>query len=199
MFFTYFLISFPVEDFFKQAIKVDISKISIGRNAPWDVNVLIEIPMGGAPVKYEIDKASGAMFVDRFLHTAMHYPANYGFIPHTLSEDGDPIDALVLGQVAVVPGAVVRSRPIGILMMEDEAGQDEKLLMVPVTDLKPYYANVANYTDVPEILRRQIEHFFEHYKDLEEGKWVKTLGWQDEKAAAKAIEKAALAAAAKGL
>ena len=178
---------------------MDLSKISIGKGAPWDVNVVIEIPMGGDPVKYEIDKESGAMFVDRFLHTAMHYPANYGFIPHTLSEDGDPIDALVLGQVPVIPGAVVRSRPIGILMMEDEAGKDEKLLMVPVTDLKPYYANVKSYKDVPEILRLQIEHFFEHYKDLEDGKWVKIVGWQDEHDAARAIEKAAFMAQTKGL
>jgi inorganic pyrophosphatase len=167
--------------------KMDISKISVGKNAPWDVNVLIEIPMGGDPVKYEFDKESGAMFVDRFLHTAMYYPANYGFIPHTLSQDGDPVDALVLGQIPVVPGAIIRSRPIGMLVMEDEAGRDEKLLMVPTTDLKPYYVNVKSYRDVPEILRRQIQHFFEHYKDLEEGKWVRVLEWRDEQEAAKCI------------
>jgi len=178
---------------------MDLSKISIGKNPPWDVNVVIEIPMGGDPVKYEIDKVSGAMFVDRFLHTAMHYPANYGFIPHTLSEDGDPIDALVLGRVPVVPGAVVRSRPIGMLLMEDEAGMDEKLLMVPVTDLKPYYADVANYTDVPHILRRQIEHFFEHYKDLENDKWVKIIAWKNADEAAQGIVEAAARAKSKGL
>ncbi len=156
---------------------MDISKISVGANPPWDVNVLIEIPFGGDPVKYEIDKSSGAMFVDRFLHTAMYYPANYGFIPHTLSQDGDPVDALVLGRVAVMPGAVVRSRPIGVLLMEDEEGVDEKVLMVPVTKLNPYYENVKTVDDLPEILRQQIAHFFEHYKDLEADKWVKIRSW----------------------
>jgi inorganic pyrophosphatase len=156
---------------------MDISKIPIGRNAPWDVNVVIEIPMGGSPVKYEIDKLSGAMFVDRFLHTAMYYPANYGFVPHTLGDDGDPIDILVVGPVPVVPGAVVRSRPIGVLLMEDEAGGDEKLIAVPVDALHPYYTDVGSYRELPRILLDQIAHFFTHYKDLEKGKWAKVKRW----------------------
>ncbi|MBU0725640.1 MAG: inorganic diphosphatase [Alphaproteobacteria bacterium] len=158
---------------------MDISKISIGKNPPYDVNVIVEIPLGGAPVKYEVDKASGAMFVDRFLHTAMYYPANYGFIPHTLSEDGDPVDVLVLGNVPVVPGSVMRSRPVGVMLMEDEKGPDEKILAVPVDDLHPYYGNIASYRDVREVLRQQIEHFFSHYKDLEPNKWVKVNGWAE--------------------
>ncbi len=156
---------------------MDISRIAIGRNPPHDINVIIEIPQGGAPVKYEIDKDSGAMFVDRFLHTAMFYPANYGFIPHTLSEDGDPIDCMVVGPTPVVPGVVLRSRPIGALLMEDEKGIDEKLLAVPVDDLHPFYKRVGSYRELPEILLEQIEHFFTHYKDLEKGKWVKVLRW----------------------
>jgi inorganic pyrophosphatase len=131
------------------------------------------------PVKYELDKASGAMFVDRFLHTAMFYPGNYGFIPHTLSEDGDPCDILVVSNVPVVPGAVIRCRPVGALLMEDEAGMDEKVLAVPVDDLHPFYTNVRNYTDLPSVLIDQIAHFFEHYKALEQGKWVKVLRWLD--------------------
>ena len=152
---------------------MDISKISIGENPPYDVNAIIEIPMGGVPVKYELDKASGAMFVDRFLHTAMYYPGNYGFVPHTLSEDGDPIDVVVVGPHAVVPGAVIRVRPVGALMMEDEAGGDEKIIAVPVDKLHPFYSNVRNYTDLPPVLIEQIGHFFQHYKDLEKGKWAK--------------------------
>ena len=158
---------------------MDISKIPIGRNPPIDLNAVIEIPIGGVPVKYELDKASGAMFVDRFLHTAMFYPGNYGFIPHTLSEDGDPCDILVVTNVAVVPGAVIRCRPVGALLMEDEAGMDEKVLAVPVDDLHPFYTNVRNYTDLPSVLIDQIAHFFEHYKELEQGKWVKVLRWLD--------------------
>ena len=158
---------------------MDISRIPIGRNPPHDINVIIEIPQGGAPVKYEIDKDSGAMFVDRFLHTAMFYPANYGFIPHTLSEDGDPIDCMVVGPTPVVPGVVLRSRPIGALLMEDEKGIDEKLLAVPVDDLHPFYKRVGSYRELPEILLEQIEHFFTHYKDLEKGKWVKVLRWAE--------------------
>ena len=158
---------------------MNIDKIPIGKNPPHDVNVIIEIPMGSAPVKYELDKESGAMYVDRFLHTAMHYPCNYGFIPHTLSGDGDPTDVIVLGQIPVIPGVIVRSRPIGVLMMEDEAGLDEKILCVPVDDLHPYYSNVKSYKDVRPVLLDQIAHFFEHYKDLEEGKWAKVIGWGD--------------------
>jgi inorganic pyrophosphatase len=167
---------------------MDISKIQIGDKAPWEVNVVIEIPIGGVPVKYEIDKESGALFVDRFLHTAMYYPANYGFIPHTLSADGDPVDALVIGHIPVVPGAVIRARPIGVLMMEDEAGQDEKVLMVPVSKLSPFYDNVKNHTDLPEVVLQQISHFFEHYKDLEKNKWVKVTGWGSAEKAAEIIQ-----------
>jgi inorganic pyrophosphatase len=166
---------------------MDISKISIGKNVPWDVNVIIEIPCGGSPVKYEIDKNSGAMFVDRFLHTAMYYPANYGFIPKTLAADGDPVDALVAGSTPVVPGAVIRCRPIGVLIMEDEAGHDEKILMVPVDQLNPYYSAIKSYEDLPSILRDQIAHFFEHYKDLEHEKWVKVVRWGGPEEAAQLI------------
>ena len=158
---------------------MDISRIPLGFDPPNDVNVIIEIPQGGAPVKYEIDKDSGAMFVDRFLNTAMFYPANYGFIPHTLSEDGDPIDCMVVVPTRVVPGCVMRSRPIGALIMEDESGQDEKILAVPVDKLHPFYKDVASYRDLPSMLIQQIEHFFAHYKDLELGKWVKVHHWAE--------------------
>src|ERR1700761_2518676 len=137
---------------------MDISKIPIGSNPPHDINVIIEIPQGGAPVKYEIDKDSGAVFVDRFLHTAMFYPANYGFIPHTLSEDGDPLDCMVVVPTPVVPGVVMRSRPIGALIMEDESGIDEKILAVPVDKLHPFYTSVMSHRDLPEILLEQIQH-----------------------------------------
>jgi inorganic pyrophosphatase len=157
---------------------MDITKLPIGDNAPDEFNVIIEVPMGGNPVKYEMDKASGAMFVDRFLHTAMHYPCNYGFVPHTLSDDGDPVDAAVLGQHNVAPGVVIPSRPIGVLIMEDESGIDEKILCVPVDRLHPYYENVASVKDVRPILLEQLAHFFSHYKDLEPGKWVKVQGWE---------------------
>ncbi|MCW5699346.1 MAG: inorganic diphosphatase [Rhodospirillales bacterium] len=156
---------------------MDLEKIPVGMNPPYDVNVVIEIPVGGNPVKYELDKASGAIYVDRFLHTAMYYPFNYGFIPHTLSEDGDPVDAAVLGQVPVTPGVIIRSRPIGVLIMEDEAGLDEKILSVPVDALHPFYADVASYRELPPIMRDQISHFFGHYKDLEPGKWVNVKRW----------------------
>jgi inorganic pyrophosphatase len=156
---------------------MDLSKIQTGVNPPDDVNIIIEIPQGGFPVKYELDKASGAMFVDRFIHTSMVYPGNYGFIPHTLSSDGDPLDVLVVGQSPVVPGAVVRCRPLGVLLMEDEKGIDEKVLAVPVDALYPFYSKVATYKDLPAILISQIAHFFQHYKDLEKGKWVKGLKW----------------------
>ncbi|GAA0582231.1 inorganic diphosphatase [Caenispirillum bisanense] len=168
---------------------MDISKIPVGKDAPWDVNVVIEIPLRSDPVKYEVCKESGAMYVDRFLHTAMHYPCNYGFIPHTLSEDGDPVDVMVLGRMPVAVGSVMRTRPIGVLFMEDEAGKDEKILGVPHTKLHPYHDNVLNFGDVRQTELRQIEHFFAHYKDLEEGKWVKILGWGDAKQAAELIQK----------
>jgi inorganic pyrophosphatase len=156
---------------------MDISKISIGHNPPDDINVIIEIPQGGHPIKYEMDKTSGALFVDRFLHTSMIYPGNYGFIPHTLSADGDPCDVLVVGQLPVISGAVISSRPIGVLLMEDEKGMDEKILAVPVDALHPFYTKVLSYQDLPDILCEQIAHFFRHYKDLEKGKWVKNLKW----------------------
>lgn len=158
---------------------MDISKLPIGKNPPFEVNAFIEVPMGGSPVKYELDKKSGMMFVDRFLHTAMHYPCNYGFIPHTLSDDGDPVDVAVLGQMPVSPGVVIPSRPIGVLLMEDESGVDEKILAVPVDKLHPYYAEIGSYRDVRPVLLEQIAHFFGHYKDLEKGKWVKVQGWSE--------------------
>jgi len=157
---------------------MNLARIPSGRNPPDEINVVIEVPLGGEPVKYELDKASGAIFVDRFLHTAMRYPCNYGFVPHTLADDGDPVDVLVAARTPVIPGAVVRARPVGVLLMEDEAGLDEKLLAVPVDALLPYYTNVASYNDLPQILLDQIAHFFAHYKDLEPGKWVKVQGWR---------------------
>jgi inorganic pyrophosphatase len=166
---------------------MDVSKIPPGRNPPDEINALIEIPQGGVPVKYELDKVSGALFVNRFLHTAMYYPANYGFIPNTLSEDGDPSDVLVLSQVPVAPGAVIRCRPVGALLMEDENGIDEKILAVPVDELNPYFDGISNYTDLPQILLDQIDHFFRHYKELEKGKWVKVTGWANREAARKLI------------
>ncbi|MDR3518695.1 MAG: inorganic diphosphatase [Azospirillaceae bacterium] len=167
---------------------MDISKISVGENPPWDINVIIEIPIGAEPVKYEVDKASGALVVDRFLHTSMQYPANYGFIPHTLSDDGDPCDVLVVGRNRLIPGCLLRSRPIGVLIMEDESGLDEKILAVPVTKLHPFYEGVESYKDLPNIVTQQIAHFFEHYKDLEPGKWVKIKGWEDADVAARVIQ-----------
>lgn len=167
---------------------MDISKISPGVNPPYDINVVIEIPQGGEPVKYELDKESGALFVDRFLHTSMVYPSNYGFIPHTLSDDGDPCDVLVVGQSPVIPGAVIRSRPIGVLHMEDESGQDEKILAVPVDKLHPFYSKIKTHEDLPEILLEKIAHFFKHYKDLEKGKWVTIVKWEGPEGAAKLIE-----------
>ena len=171
-----------------------IDKISVGENPPWDVNAIIEVGVGSDPVKYEMDKESGALFVDRFMHTAMHYPVNYGFIPHTLSEDGDPVDVMVLGTHPIMPKAVVRVRPVGVLVMEDEGGQDEKILSVPVNKLHPYYSNIETWKDVRPILIDQIQHFFEHYKDLEKGKWVKVHHWGDAEEAASLIEKGMVAA-----
>ena len=164
-----------------------IDAISIGKNPPHEVNVIIEVPVGGEPIKYEMDKDAGTLVVDRFLHTAMRYPGNYGFIPHTLSGDGDPCDVMVLSQVPVAPGAVIRCRPVGALLMEDENGIDEKILAVPVDELNPYFDGIGNYTDLPQIMLDQIDHFFRHYKDLEKGKWVKVGGWVDREAAEKLI------------
>jgi inorganic pyrophosphatase len=157
--------------------------IPIGKNPPDDVNVVIEVPIGGEPIKYEMDKAAGALVVDRFLYTSMRYPGNYGFIPNTLSGDGDPCDVIVANTRAIIPGAVMNCRLVGVLMMEDEAGEDEKLLAVPSPKLTRRYDSVQDYSDLPEITLRQIEHFFAHYKDLEPGKWVKLLGWRDAAAA----------------
>ena len=156
---------------------MDIKKIPVG-DAPESVNVIIEVSAGAAPVKYEFDKDSGAIFVDRFVHTPMHYPANYGFVPHTLSDDGDPVDVLVLAPESIIPGAVIAARPIGVLMMEDDGGMDEKVLAVPTDKMHPLYKDVATHTDLPEIKLQEIAHFFEHYKDLEKGKWVKIMGWE---------------------
>jgi inorganic pyrophosphatase len=162
-----------------------LDAISIGKNPPDEVNVVIEVAIGGEPIKYEMDKEAGTLFVDRFLYTPMRYPGNYGFIPHTLSEDGDPCDVLVANTRPLVPGSYIAVRPIGVMMMEDEGGGDEKIIAVPVPKLTKRYENVHNYTDLPKITLDQIQHFFEHYKDLEPGKWVKFTGWGD---AAKARE-----------
>ena len=156
---------------------MDVSKIPPGDAPPAEVNAFIEIPQGGQPIKYEIDKASGALFVDRFLHTSMIYPANYGFIPNTLGDDGDPIDILVVTPTPVVPGSVIRARPVGVLLMADEKGEDEKIMAVPVDRLNPFYANVHQHTDLPPLLLDQIGHFFRHYKDLEPGKTASVGQW----------------------
>jgi inorganic pyrophosphatase len=158
---------------------MNLEHVSIGRNPPKEVNVIVEVPVHGEPIKYEMDKKSGALVVDRFLYTSMRYPGNYGFIPHTLSDDGDPIDVLIANQRGIVPGAIVAVRPVGVLKMEDEAGGDEKVVAVPVPRLTRRYEKVLNYTDLPEITLHQIEHFFAHYKDLETSKWVKVVGWGD--------------------
>ncbi len=156
-----------------------INAIPIGNNPPEDINVIVEVAIGGEPIKYEMDKDTGTLVVDRFLYTPMHYPGNYGFVPHTLSEDGDPIDVLIANTRPIIPGAIINVRPIGVLKMEDEAGGDEKLIAVPSPKLTRRYLHVHNHTDLPKITRDQIQHFFEHYKDLEEGKWVKVVGWGD--------------------
>ena len=154
-----------------------IDAIEIGNNPPEDVNVIIEVPVGGQPIKYELDKEAGTLVVDRFLYTPMSYPGNYGFVPHTLSEDGDPIDVLVCNTRALVPSCVINVRPIGVLIMEDNAGQDEKIIAVPSKQTTARYDHVENHSDLPDITLEQIEHFFEHYKDLEPGKWVKIGDW----------------------
>ena len=154
-----------------------LDHVSCGKNVPNDINVIIEIPSHSDPVKYEVDKETGAMFVDRFMGTAMHYPCNYGYIPHTLSEDGDPVDVLVVTPVPVISGAVVRARPLGMLQMTDEAGRDGKILAVPIDQLSGMYSGVNNVRDLPKPLLDTIAHFFDHYKDLEPGKWVKIDGW----------------------
>lgn len=166
---------------------MDLSKIPAGANPPEDINVVIEVPQHADPIKYELDKESGAVFVDRFMHTAMHYPCNYGFVPNTLSDDGDPVDVLVVSQYPLIPGCVIPCRPVGVLQMEDEAGMDAKVLAVPTSKLKPYYCDVKGPEDLPTFLIDQIKHFFEHYKDLEKNKWVKVTGWGDAEAAKQEI------------
>ena len=156
---------------------MSLNNVNAGRDVPNDFNVIIEIPMNADPIKYEVDKESGAIFVDRFMGTAMHYPCNYGYIPDTIADDGDPCDVLVITPFALIPGVVVRCRALGVLKMTDEAGGDSKILAVPVEKILPVYANLQKVEDVPELTLRQIQHFFEHYKDLEPGKWVKVLRW----------------------
>jgi len=162
---------------------MSLNLVPAGKNLPDDVNVIIEIPMNADPVKYEVDKDTGAVFVDRFMLTAMHYPCNYGYIPQTLSEDGDPADVLVVTPFPIQIGAVIRCRPIGVLHMDDESGGDAKLLAVPVDKLYPVYRDIKNAQDLPAEDIARIQHFFEHYKDLEQGKWVKVKGWGDAEAA----------------
>ena len=156
-----------------------IDAIAIGNNPPEDINVIIEVPIGGEPIKYEMDKAAGTLVVDRFLYTPMRYPGNYGFVPHTLSEDGDPIDVLIANTRPILPGAVINVRPIGVFQMQDDSGIDEKIIAVPGTKLTRRYESIKSYEDLPQITIDQIQHFFEHYKDLEPGKWVKVIGWAD--------------------
>ena len=166
---------------------MQLDKVSVGADPPYEVNVIIEVPIGGEPIKYEMDKESGALRVDRFLYTSMRYPGNYGFIPHTLSGDGDPCDVIVANTRAIVPGAVMSCRIVGVLIMEDEAGGDEKLLAVPSAKLTQRYAHVRSYSDLPAITLKQIEHFFAHYKDLEPGKWAKVIRWGDAEEARKLV------------
>jgi inorganic pyrophosphatase len=166
---------------------MSLNEVPVGRDVPNDVNVIIEIPMNSPAVKYEVDKKSGALFLDRMLKTAMHYPCNYGYIPHTLCGDGDPVDVLVVMPVPVQSGAVVTCRPVGILRMEDESGDDAKILAVPTEDITGLYRNVKGVHDIDELLRLQISHFFDHYKDLETGKWVNIMGWEEAESARREI------------
>jgi inorganic pyrophosphatase len=166
---------------------MSLDKVHAGKNLPDAFNVIIEIPMNADPVKYEVDKESGAIFVDRFMSTAMHYPTNYGYVPNTISGDGDPVDVLVITPVPLIPGVVVTCRAIGILKMEDEAGQDGKVLAVPVNKILSLYSRWQKPEDLQPLRLKTIAHFFEHYKDLEEGKWVKILGWEGPDAAKQEI------------
>ncbi len=167
-----------------------LDAIPPGNHAPEDINVIIEVPVGGEPIKYEMDKTSGALFVDRYLYTSMRYPGNYGFVPNTLSDDGDPVDVIVASTRAITPGAVINCREIGVLKMSDEAGGDEKILAVPTSKLTRRYENVKNFDDLPQITLDQIQHFFEHYKDLESEKWVKIEGWGDAAESRRIIQEA---------
>ena len=166
---------------------MSLDRVTSGRDAPNDLNVIIEIPMNADPIKYEVDEATGALFVDRFMATSMHYPCNYGYVPQTLADDGDPVDVLVITPVPLISGVVVTCRPLGVLQMQDEAGGDNKLLAVPIDKLSPLYRGVQAARDLPEITLAQISHFFEHYKDLERGKWVKVVGWVGPEEAKKEI------------
>jgi inorganic pyrophosphatase len=176
---------------------MNLDAISVGSDPPREVNVVIEVPIGGEPIKYEMDKKAGALVVDRFLYTSMRYPGNYGFIPHTLSDDGDPCDVIVANTRAIIPGAVMSCKVVGVLLMEDEGGGDEKILAVPSAKLTQRYAGISSYVDLPEITLKQIEHFFAHYKDLEPGKWVKITRWGGAEEAHKLIAAALERAAAK--
>ncbi len=171
-----------------------IDAISIGDHPPHDINVIVEVPTGGEPVKYEMDKASGTLFVDRVLYTSMRYPGNYGFVPHTLSDDGDPVDVLIANQRPLIPGAVMNCRPIGVLHMRDEAGEDEKIIAVPSGRVSAMYNDIDSYRDLPTMRVRQIAHFFERYKDLEEGKWVEVIRWGDDAEAREMVTRAIEAA-----
>ena len=166
---------------------MNLDRVGPGKKVPDEINVIIEIPAHSDPVKYEVDKDTGAMFVDRFMNTAMHYPCNYGYIPHTLSEDGDPVDVLVVTPIPLISGSVIVCRVVGVLKMIDESGPDAKLLAVPVDKLCKLYCGVKTPEDMPPLLLHQIAHFFEHYKDLEEGKWVKVEGWAGTEAARQEI------------
>jgi inorganic pyrophosphatase len=166
---------------------MNFEAIPTGVAPPYDLNVFVECPLGGEPVKYELDKESGVLFIDRILHTPMRYPCNYGFVPHTLGEDGDPLDALIVARTPFLPGSIARVRPVGVLMMEDDGGGDAKLICVCVNKVHPYYEDVSEYTDLPQIVLDQIQHFFAHYKDLEPGKWVKCLGYEGKEAAARIV------------
>ena len=162
---------------------MNLDRVNSGRRVPDEVNVIIEIPAHSDPVKYEVDKETGAMFVDRFMSTPMFYPCNYGYIPHTLSEDGDPVDVLVVTPYPLISGSVIRCRPVGMLEMTDEAGRDTKILAVPISKLSNLYDHVRDAADLHDSLLQQIAHFFEHYKDLESGKWVRVDGWSSNEAA----------------
>src|ERR1700742_3474571 len=180
---------------------MNLDAVPIGNDPPNEVNVVVEVPIGGEPIKYEMHKASGALMVDRFLYTSMRYPGNYGFIPHTLSGDGDPCDVLVANSRAIAPGAVISVRPVGVLLMEDNAGMDEKIIAVPSQHISQRFDGISNYSDLPDITVKQIEHFFAHYKDLEPGKWVKIVRWGDAEEARQilleGVERAKAAKAAK--
>jgi len=166
---------------------MNLDRVGTGRDIPEEINVVVEIPMNADPVKYEVDKETGAVFVDRFMSTAMHYPCNYGYVPHTISGDGDPVDVLVISPLPLITGVVVRCRPVGMLRMRDEAGEDTKLLAVPIDRLTSLYRRIRSPRDLPAAQLAAITHFFQHYKDLERGKWVKVQGWVGAAAAKKEI------------